>query len=167
MTINVHGKEYMMVNERVKCFRDNFPGYALLSEIVKLTDDCVVIKASVCNENGEALATGYAQEDRTSSQINSTSYVENCETSAWGRALANFGIGIDVAISSADELTNALVQQSNNGASEKQINYLKSLIKKYGSTEELYLESYGVKSFEELDKNTISDDINKLKRKTS
>lgn len=164
--INIHGKEYMMVNERVKAFRDNFPGYALLSEIVKLTDDTVVIKATIEDENGRVIATGHAQEDRTSSQINSTSYVENGETSAWGRALANLGIGIDVAISSADELTNALVQQSNDKASDKQIAYLKTLIKKMGWTEDEYLASYGYTSFDEMPKKDVSLDINKLKEKT-
>ena len=167
MTIPIHGKEYMMVNERIKCFREVFPNYALLSEIVRLTDECVVIKASVLDENDRVIATGYAQEDRNSSQINSTSYVENCETSAWGRALANLGVGIDVAISSADELTNALVQQSGQGASEKQINYLKSLIKKYGQTDKAYLDSYGVNDFSELSSKVISEDISKLKRVTS
>ena len=157
----------MMVNERVKAFRDNFPGYALLSEIVKLTDDTVVIKASILDSEQRLIATGYAQEDRTSSQINSTSYVENCETSAWGRALANLGIGIDVAISSADELANAIVQQNSDKASDKQIAYLKNLLKKVGYPEDEYLASYGYTSFEEMPKKDISLDINKLKAKTS
>ena len=156
-----------MVNERVKAFRDNFPGYALLSEIVKLTDDTVVIKASILDSEQRLIATGYAQEDRTSSQINSTSYVENCETSAWGRALANLGIGIDVAISSADELANAIVQQNSDKASDKQIAYLKNLLKKVGYPEDEYLASYGYTSFEEMPKKDISLDINKLKAKTS
>ena len=156
-----------MVNERVKAFRDNFPGYALLSEIVKLTDDTVVIKASILDSEQRLIATGYAQEDRTSSQINSTSYVENCETSAWGRALANLGIGIDVAISSADELANAIVQQNSDKASDKQIAYLKTLIKKVGWTEEEYLSSYGYASFDEMPKKDVSLDINKLKAKVN
>ena len=43
--------------------------------------------------------------------INKTSYVENCETSAWGRALANFGIGLGTSVASADEVANAIENQ--------------------------------------------------------
>ena len=70
-----------------------------------------VIKASVIDENGRVVATGFAQEDRTSSTINRTSFVENCETSAWGRALGNLGIGIDVSIASAEEMEIAVAKQ--------------------------------------------------------
>ena len=56
-------------------------------------------------------ATGHAHEDRNSSSINKTSYIENCETSAIGRALGALGIGSDEFISSAEELNNALEAQ--------------------------------------------------------
>ena len=49
-----------------------------------------------------------AQEDRTSSAINKTSYVENCESSAWGRALGNFGIGLETSIATAEEMALAI-----------------------------------------------------------
>jgi hypothetical protein len=69
-----------------------------------------VIKASVLNDKGEIVATGFAQEDKSSSYINKTSYVENCETSAWGRALANLGIGIDTSIASSNEVAMAIAK---------------------------------------------------------
>ena len=99
-TINIKGKEYVPVNERVKEFRAKYPDHTVLTEIVSLESDSVVIKATVFNANGEAVANGYAQEDRGSSNINKTSYVENCETSAVGRALGMFGIGIDASMAS-------------------------------------------------------------------
>ena len=57
-------------------------------------------------------ASGHAEERRGSSFINKTSYVENCETSAWGRALGNFGIGLDTSVASYDEVANAIKNQT-------------------------------------------------------
>lgn len=112
-TIKIKGKDYVEVNERLKEFRTNpkYAGYTLESEMVAITEDNCVIKAIIRDENGVLVATGFAQEDRTSSMINKTSYVENCETSAWGRALANLGIGIDTSVASADEVDMAIKKQ--------------------------------------------------------
>ena len=110
-TIDIKGKKYVTVNERLKYFRDKYPSYGLLSEVVGMDSDAVCIKATIYDENGKPIATGLASEERVSSNINKTSYVENCETSAWGRCLANFGIGIDENVASADELSNALERQ--------------------------------------------------------
>jgi hypothetical protein len=110
-TVNIKGKNYVMVNERIKYFRDNFKDWSLTSELVSLTDDSCVIKAIVSDENGRVMATGFAQENRESSMINKTSFVENCETSAWGRALGNLGIGIDDSIASAEEVDMAIKKQ--------------------------------------------------------
>ena len=52
-----------------------------------------------------------AYEKEGSTFINKTSYIENCETSAWGRALGNLGIGIDTSIASAEEVQNAVLNQ--------------------------------------------------------
>ena len=103
MTVKIHGKDYMEVNERLQIFRKDFPGHALVTEIYSMSDDRVVMKATISYEE-KVVATGWAFEDINSSKINKTSFVENCETSAWGRALANFGIGLDTAISSAEEV---------------------------------------------------------------
>lgn len=113
-TVNIKGKEYVEVNERLKEFRNNFKDYSLTTEIIELTPDYCVLKAVITDDKGVIRATGLAQESRESSYINKTSYVENCETSAWGRALGNFGIGIDSAICTAEELLIALNAQNNN-----------------------------------------------------
>ena len=112
-TMNIKGKEYVLVNDRIKAFRENFPQYSLTSEIVELTDKRVVMVAKIINPDGVIVATGHAYEDANGSFINKTSYIENCETSAWGRALANLGVGIDGSMCSADELANALINQQN------------------------------------------------------
>jgi hypothetical protein len=110
-SINIKGKNYIMVNERIKFFREKYENWSLTSEIVNLTEDSCIIKATITDESGVVKATGFAQEDRTSSMINKTSFVENCETSAWGRALGNLGIGIDDSIASAEEVDMAIKKQ--------------------------------------------------------
>jgi hypothetical protein len=114
-TTNIKGKEYVEVNERIKYFRlaEEYKGWSLSSEVVHLDGDSCVIKATIANAEGYIVATGFAQEDKSSSYINKTSYVENCETSAWGRALANLGIGIDTSIASSNEVAMAISKQNN------------------------------------------------------
>lgn len=113
-TTNIKGKEYVEVNERIKYFRlaDEYKGWSLSSEVVHLDGDSCVIKATIATADGYIVATGFAQEDKSSSYINKTSYVENCETSAWGRALANLGIGIDTSIASSNEVSMAVSKQN-------------------------------------------------------
>lgn len=114
-TIDIKGKAYIEVNERLKEFRSNpkYDGFSLVSELIQLENGICTIKAIISNANGVVVATGFAQEKEDSSFINKTSFIENCETSAWGRALGNLGIGIDTSIASADEVLNAIKNQEN------------------------------------------------------
>lgn len=107
-TINIKGKEYVEVNERLKYFRENYKDHALTTEVLQCTEEHCVMKASIFNAEGVIIATGHAHETKGSSFINKTSHVEVCETSAWGRALGNFGIGIDSSVASADEVKSAI-----------------------------------------------------------
>ena len=109
--VNIRGKEYKTVALRVQEFRTDFPGHSLVTDIVKIDDDQCIVKAMIVKDN-VIIATGHAQEFRKASQINGTSYVENCETSAIGRALASLGIG-GTEFASANEVVNAIHQQSN------------------------------------------------------
>jgi|TARA_R100001530_G_scaffold134774_1_gene110335 hypothetical protein len=111
-TINIKGKNYVTVNERIKYFREHFTGYSLTSEITHINESGVIIKAELRDPEGNVLATGIGHEKQGSSFINKTSFIENCETSAWGRCLGNFGIGIDESVASADEVANAIKNQS-------------------------------------------------------
>ena len=110
-TINIKGKNYVTVNERIKYFREHFTGYGMLTEITHIADKVCIIKASIINAEGLTVANGHAREEAGSSFINKTSHIENAETSAWGRALANFGIGVDESVASADEVANAIKNQ--------------------------------------------------------
>ena len=112
-SINIKGKNYVMVNERIMFFRtaEQYKGWSLQSEFIELKEDSCVIKAIVVDDKGIVRATGFAQEDKSSSMINKTSFVENCETSAWGRALGCLGIGINDSIASAEEMQMAISKQ--------------------------------------------------------
>ena len=110
-SINIKGKQYVEVNERLRYFRENYKDWSLESEVIQKTENSITIKASIKDDQGRVRANGLAEEIKGSTFINKTSYVENCETSAWGRALANLGIGIDVSVASFDEVANAISQQ--------------------------------------------------------
>ena len=118
-TINIKGKKYVEVNERLKYFRSNYPNYSLVSIITHIDSEMVVIKSDILNPEGMVLASGHAHEEKGANYINKTSYVENCETSSWGRCLANFGIGIDESVASANEVDIAIKKQNMKSTGKK------------------------------------------------
>lgn len=105
------GKFYADVAGRVQAFRELCPNGSIIPEIVTLNGDMCVMKATAMDEEGKVLAVGHAYERETSSQINRTSYIENCETSAVGRCLGLIGIGSEHSMATAEEMENALQQQ--------------------------------------------------------
>jgi len=108
--INIHGKEYATVAHRVAVLRRNLGAKAKIeTEVISIDKDTVVCKATI-SLNGVVVATGLAEEKRTASRINQTSALENCESSAVGRALAFCGITND-QIASAEEVSAAIEQQ--------------------------------------------------------
>ena len=110
-TTNIKGKDYAEVNQRIKAFRMLYPNGCIQTSIESLENGVVVMKAVVKDEEEHILGTGYAYEKESSSFINKTSYIENCETSAVGRALGMLGIGIDTSVASYEEVANAIEQQ--------------------------------------------------------
>jgi hypothetical protein len=110
-TTKIKGKDYAEVNQRVKAFRMLYPDGVIETEIVSLADGMCIIKAHIKDADGKLLATGTAYEKEGSSNINRTSYIENCETSAIGRALGFCGIGIDTSIASYEEVATSIMQQ--------------------------------------------------------
>jgi len=113
-TTNIRGKQYVEVNERIKFFRqeEEYKNWTISTDFTSLDAEMCVCKCIIADLNQRVIATGHAHEERSSSHINKTSYVENCETSAIGRALAMMGIGIDTSIASANEVTDAIAKQS-------------------------------------------------------
>jgi len=112
-TINIKGKDYIPVNERLMHFRstDQYEMWQIHEEIISVTDTEGIFKVSIYDQDGVLIASAHSQEYRDSSYINKTSFLENGFTSALGRALGYLGIGIDVSIASANEVQTAVKNQ--------------------------------------------------------
>ena len=110
-TMDIKGNEYVLVNQRIKAFREIWPNGSIQTEIISLDKGVVLMKAVVKDDTDRVLATGLAYEKENSSFINKTSFIENCETSAVGRALGMCGLGVDVSVASAEEMQNAIENQ--------------------------------------------------------
>lgn len=124
-TVNIKGKEYITVNERLIHFRKEaaYNGWRIVEDLVSLDDKEGVFKATILDPDGNEMVSAHAQEYRDSSYINKTSFLENGFTSALGRALGYLGIGLDTSIASADEVGNAVANQDNKSwLTENQLN---------------------------------------------
>lgn len=112
---DVRGKNYAEVTQRVQAFRNLIPDGYITTDILKMDSGIVFMKAEVgyYAEDGRRvmLSTGLAFERQDASRINNTSFIENCETSAIGRALGFMGLGSESSIASAEELQNAIATQ--------------------------------------------------------
>ena len=131
-TTDIKGKEYAEVNQRIKAFRMVYPQGFIIPNLVSNENGICIFTAQVGyyvehntiseDTNGKkyqdtylekvVLGVGTAYEKEDSSFINKTSYIENCETSAVGRALGMAGFGIDVSVASAEEVQNAINNQA-------------------------------------------------------
>jgi hypothetical protein len=109
-TISIHGKNYATVALRIAIAR-RVLGTALdiVTKIVSIDANTVVMQADIYID-GVHVSTGHSEEKRNASKINQTSALENCETSATGRALAFLGF-ISDGIASAEEVSAAIMQQ--------------------------------------------------------
>ena len=110
-TVSIHGREYATVSLRLAIIRRNLgASLDIVTKVISCDDKQVIMQADIFIE-GKHVATGTAQEFRATSRINQTSFVENCETSAVGRALAMCGL-INDSVASAEEVSLA-IEQSN------------------------------------------------------
>ena len=110
--IQIKGKDYIEVNERVKQFHKDYPNGSITTELIEMTDRFIT-KTTVIPDvkNPDRKFTGIAYEKEDSTFINKTSALENCETSSVGRSMGFLGLGIDTSIASYDEVANAVEQQ--------------------------------------------------------
>jgi len=163
--VNIHGKQYKTVALRVSEFREAYKiddGWGIETQCYAVDAQTVIMRAIITDPQGRVVATGYAEEERSQRGINSTSALENCETSAIGRALSAAGFAGDDSYASADEIAQAISKQAQQGpreASQKQKNFAWSLIKKLPEEEQAaYIER--AKS---ADANALSKLIEELK----
>jgi len=126
-TVNIKGKPYVTVDERVKFFRDNYKDYSSVTEITHISEETIIIKAVIKNSDDRIISTAHAYEQITSYGVNSTNHIENCETSAIGRALGFMNIGVISSIASADEVKNAIAKQSNVKPTLDEVTFLKAI----------------------------------------
>jgi len=158
MPVNIHGKSYLTVAERINTFRESHADWGIDTDLVS-HGELVVIKAVISDEQGRQVGSGYAEELRGSTNINTTSALENCETSAIGRALASCGYGGE-QYASANEVTDAIINQKVIEATKKLIAHNKAVSDNIESIayikKELAANSYEsvVEAFSELPEET-------------
>ncbi len=159
--------DYVQVNERIEKFYEKYPEGSIQTEIQSVVDGVVIFKAYAYRDREDTRpATGHAYEKENSSFINKTSYIENCETSAVGRALAMLGFEIKKSIASKEEVENAKLQQQPTKISSQQLDILLKLLVDKGITDEAVqktMEIYKVNDLSELNEMQYGQILRKLK----
>ena len=163
--------DYVSVNERLEKFYERYPNGSIQTELISNENGVAIFKAfAYRDENDTKPATGHAYEKEGSSFINKTSYIENCETSAVGRALAMLGFEIKKSIASKEEVENAKLQQE----ADKEIDNIKvqalmAAVNKYNIQESdvaVILEQFEYKELKDIKKKdfkAICDRLEALK----
>ena len=137
-TTPIKNKEYAEVPQRVEAFRKLHPEGAIETDCVVNGDLCIA-RTTIKDSDGRILATGTAYEEKGSNYINKTSFIENAETSAVGRALGFAGIGSAASIASADEVLHAIELQETEKKKKQKITDIqaKSLHDRCGGDKDL------------------------------
>ena len=161
-TTDIKGKEYAAVAERIRAFRKLCPDGQIVTEFIRLDDGFAVCRAavSIFDEEGRqnVIGTGTAYEREGSTNINRTSYIENCETSAVGRALGMAGFGLLGDVATADEVYRAreiLDEQRTEDLRKQKIGPLRAVslrrqLGKYEVEDETIFQLYKVRDLSEL-----------------
>jgi hypothetical protein len=134
--------DYEPVASRLDRFLKAHPEARVITDLVHYLSDVAVFKAELWID-GEIIATGWAEEIRGQGNVNKTSHLENCETGAVGRALANAGLsGSDFTKRPSREEMGKVVRmqgdtqitENSNLASDKQLNMIRAVCKSMGRT---------------------------------
>lgn len=162
--------DYVQVNERIDKFYEKYPEGSIQTEIIMNENGMVIFKAyAYRNQEDTRPATGHAMEKEGSTYINKTSHIENCETSAVGRALAMLGFEIKKSVASREEVENAKLQQEMMKPIDKATAIaLVNTLKAEGYSDEdigKSLSKYKVKKAEELTEAQYAEILLKLNKK--
>lgn len=180
-TTSIKGKDYAEVSQRIKAFRMVYPTGFIINEIIDNSNGVCIFMSKVgyYSEDGKEilLGTGTAYEKENSTFINKTSYIENCETSAVGRALGMLGFGIDTSVASAEEVVNAMNNQNATNTHDKEDSKAETTNKKASAKQvEILSNTYtgenlvkllsvnNVEKLEDLPMTKASELISKLKK---
>ena len=124
--IDIKGKKYVLVSDRVQFFNENYSNGSITTELVSdPSNDYIIIKATITPDADTIRCfTGYSQAVIGDGMVNKTAALENAETSAVGRALGFMGIGVIESIASADEMHKARVNSAPVGHSTTTDRYI-------------------------------------------
>lgn len=107
--------EYITVSERIEKFYAKFPQGRIITTIIEHSAETgfILMRAEVYREPDDALpaATGHAYELRSAGHVQAGSYVEVCETSSVGRALALLGFEVRRGVASREEVIRGAKKQ--------------------------------------------------------
>lgn len=162
---NIKGKAYAEVNQRIKAFRMLYPEGTISTRMTSNENGVCIFTAEIYTDEHVLLATGTAYEKENSTFINKTSYIENCETSAIGRALGIAGFGIDTSIASAEEVQNAINNQGDPKEKLILMNELNNLMDTKNIDREKLYKHYKVNSNADMTEAQLKDAIERLKEK--
>ena len=156
----------MNIEEAIDILENSIADYVIGEYCEKCADN------KICDDRNEdcyyqqaidTVVTAYEKENSTF--INKTSYIENCETSALGRALGIAGFGIDTSVASAEEVQNAINNQNDDKL--ELMNKMNKLEVETETNHEDMLQYYGVESNNQMSIAQLKDCIKKLEKKAS
>lgn len=150
-SIEIKGNPYATVSQRIKAFRMIYPTGTISTKIISNENGVCIIHATagIMTEGGfVVLGEGTAYEKESASFINKTSYIENCETSAVGRALGMCGFGIDSDVASYDEVATVTLNTEKIDATKKKA--LLTKLENENIPESYVCELFGIKDLKDL-----------------
>lgn len=159
---------YVEVNVRVEKFWEKYPNGRIATELISWDNGVVVMKASAYKELCDPLpsSTGFAYEKEGSSFINKSSALENCETSAVGRALALLGFEIKKSIASKEEVANAKLNQNNEPITAQEVGTIKTKVLEFaqlrGKTDQDVYQALHITDITVLTSNEAKEIITKV-----
>jgi hypothetical protein len=105
--------DYEPVEVRLEKFIKDYPSFRIATELEVVEATRYIVKAYLYKDAGDSVAwaTGYAEETVSARGVNQTSALENCETSAIGRALANAGYAPKGKRPSREEMSKVVAQK--------------------------------------------------------
>ena len=139
--IDIKGKAYTTVANRIAVFRKHFPDYSVVTNILHDDEIKVIVQTKITTPNNIVVATGLAEEFRNENFINQTSALENAETSSIGRALACLSLG-GSEYASANEVENAISQQNSISNSKQNISNQRTNEQNYQSNRQVNQRQY-------------------------
>jgi hypothetical protein len=162
MSINIHGKEYVTVAERLQEIHKKLEKFSITTEVVLHSP--VVVKATVSTEKG--VFTGFSAANPSKS-IEKVSPYEVAETSAVGRALifAGFTGGNGGSIASAEEIAKAIDAEEEAFITEEQVAVLRDHIIAVGADEKKFLAYLKVEAIESVLQSQFNKAVAALKAK--